>query len=288
MAEVLSINGLHSHHAGIVQSKRSTRTFELAVPDMHCGGCMRKVEVALLALPGIESARANLSSKRVLISASDGDRDAESCIATLRSAGFASSLLVERGLPENSGADLDYLKRLGVAGFAAANSMLLSVAVWSGHAGDMPASVQTLFHWLSALIALPAIAYAGQPFFMSARAALASRRLNMDVPISLGVSLATLMSLYQTARGSEQVYFDAAITLLFFLLIGRALDQRLRKRTASAAENLLGLRIPSTSIIAADGGISRVPTADVNPGQRILIAAGERIPVDARLLMGAC
>ena len=90
--------------------------------------------------------------------------------------------------------------------------------------------MQSLFHWLSALIALPAVAYAGQPFFRSAAQALSSRRLNMDVPISLGVTLATAMSLYQTMRGSDQVYFDAAITLLFFLLVGRFLDQRMRAR----------------------------------------------------------
>ena len=105
-----------------------------------------------------------------------------------------------------------------------------------GHAGF----AETLFHWLSALIALPAVAYAGQPFFASARQALAARRLNMDVPISLGVILATAMSLFQTVRGSEQVYFDAAITLLFFLLIGRHLDQacaqgrRAQRRICSA------------------------------------------------------
>ena len=120
--------------------------------------------------------------------------------------------------------------------------MLLSVSVWSGAAGDMSPSVQALFHWLSALIALPAVAYAGQPFFRSAAQALRARRLNMDVPISLGVTLATAMSLYQTTRGSEQVYFDAAVTLLFFLLIGRYLDQRMRTRAAGAAANLLGLR----------------------------------------------
>ena len=72
----------------------------------------------------------------------------------------------------------------------------------------------------------------------------------MDVPISLGVTLATGMSLFQTIRGSEQVYFDAAVTLLFFLLIGRALDQRMRARAASAAENLLGLRSPAASVLA--------------------------------------
>ncbi len=271
----------------------------LAVPDMHCGGCMRKVEQALAGLAGVESARANLSARRVTVIAASTSAtnptnaapDAEACIGALRDAGFASSLLTEGSRNAGAGGERavgeqDYLQRLGVAGFAAANIMLLSVSVWSGHAGDMPASLQTLFHWLSALIALPAVAYAGQPFFASARTALANRRLNMDVPISLGVVLATAMSLFQTLRGSEQVYFDAAITLLFFLLLGRTLDQRMRQRAASAAENLLGLRVPTTSVIGPDGSIRRVATNDVAAGQRLLVAAGERIPVDARLVQG--
>jgi Cu2+-exporting ATPase len=251
---------------------------------MHCGGCMRKVEQALLELPGVVSARANLSEKRVAITTGAATLDAEAVLNTLHAAGFEATALAESYRPQKSAADADYLKRLGVAGFAAANIMLLSVAVWSGHANDMPASMQTLFHWLSALIALPAVAYAGQPFFISARRALGAGRLNMDVPISLGVTLATAMSLYQTLRGSEQVYFDAAVTLLFFLLIGRALDQRMRSRTASAAENLLGLRNPMTNVIGTGGAVERIATAEVRPGMRILIAAGERIPVDARLL----
>ncbi len=139
----------------------------------------------------------------------------------LARAGYKAAELVDGTAGARESADRDFLKRLGVAGFAAANIMLLSVAVWSasGPATWTPAT-QSLFHWVSALIALPAIAYAGQPFFRSAAQALAARRLNMDVPISLGVTLATAMSLYQTMRGSEQVYFDAAITLLFFLLVG--------------------------------------------------------------------
>ena len=286
MAEALSLERLPGEATAAFSKSEEPRTVMLAVPDMHCGGCMRKVERVLLAVPGVSGARANLSAKRVSISCAASSANAERFIDELRDAGFPAALVLQGGPTEPASADQDYLRRLGVAGFAAANIMLLSVAVWSGRAGDMPASLQTVFHWLSALIALPAIAYAGQPFFSSARRALAKRRLNMDVPISLGVSLATAMSLYQTMRGSEQVYFDAAITLLFFLLIGRALDQRMRQRAASAAENLLGLRVPSTSAIDDSGVVTRIPTTDVRPGQLLLIAAGERIPVDARLLGG--
>src|SRR5690606_10483919 len=95
--------------------------------------------------------------------------------------------------------DRRLLRALAVAGFAAGNVMLLSVSVWAGHAGDMGEATRAFFHWLSALIAIPTVAYAGRPFFASALAAIRSGRLNMDVPISLGVLLATAMSLFETA-----------------------------------------------------------------------------------------
>jgi P-type Cu2+ transporter len=262
-------------------------TTTLAVDDMHCGSCMRSIEQTLSALPGVVAARTNLTTRRVTVLTATRPPSAEPFIMALRANGFTATALSDQDARPQAHVDHDYLKRLGVAGFAAANIMLLSVAVWSGFGSDMPASLHTLFHWLSALIALPAIAYAGQPFFRSARSALAARRLNMDVPISLGVLLATAMSLFQTWRGSGQVYFDAATMLLFFLLIGRALDERMRARAVSAAENLLGLRTAAASVINGDGSVERIATDAIKPGMRVLIAAGERVPVDARITRGS-
>ncbi len=259
----------------------------LAVENMHCGGCMRKVEAALTAVPGVASARANLSARRVTAMHSATGVSAPDLVDALDRAGFKAAEVADDGADAPAkAADQDFLKRLGVAGFAAANIMLLSVSVWSGAAGDMTRSAQTLFHWLSALMALPAVAYAGQPFFRSAVQALRSRRLNMDVPISLGVLLATAMSLYQTMRGSEQVYFDAAVTLLFFLLVGRYLDQRMRTRAAGAAANLLGLRGTSATVVAPDGSSARVSARTLVPGMRVLTAAGERFAADGRIVEG--
>jgi Cu2+-exporting ATPase len=178
------------------------------------------------------------------------------------------------------------LRRLGVAGFAAANVMLLSVSVWAGLASDMDRSAAALFHWLSALIALPAIIYAGQPFFRSGLAALRAGRLNMDVPISLGIVLASGMSLFQTIRGGDQVYFDAAVMLTFFLLIGRYLDESVRVRAKGAAENLLGLKSLAATVVGEDGKPRRLPARALMSGMRVLIAAGERIPVDGRIVSG--
>ncbi len=263
------------------------RNVTLIVANMRCGSCMAGVEKALLAVPGVSSARANLSAKRVDVRFDSQRTDAESLANVLDRAGFHAAEAIHCADEQAQAQSADLLRRLAVAGFAAANIMLLSVSVWAGLASDMDAPVQSLFHWVSALIALPAILYAGQPFFRSARAALAARRLNMDVPISLGILLATAMSLVQTMWGGEQVYFDAAIMLTFFLLIGRYLDESVRVRAKSAAENLLGFRATSATVIADDGRASRLRARDLKPGMRVLVAAGERIPVDGQIVAGA-
>ena len=103
---------------------------------------------------------------------------------------------------------------------------------------------------------MPAIAYAGRPFFASAAAALRQMRTNMDVPISLGVILVTGMSLAQTMQGGAHTYFDSAITLLFFLLIGRVLDHRARGQARATAEQLLTLRATDVAVLQSDGSIA--------------------------------
>jgi Cu2+-exporting ATPase len=284
MAETLSATTLRDISGDA--SPGDTHALTLVVEGMHCGNCMRKVERTLAAMPGVVAARVNLSNGRAHITTAPAGADREALIEALRGVGFKAYELAESTAPAHGAYDAAYLRRLGVAGFAASNIMLMSVAVWAGIASDMDASLKTLFHWLSAMVAVPAVAYAGQPFFQSAARALRARQLNMDVPISLGVLLATGMSLYQTTRGSDQVYFDAAVTLLFFLLIGRYLDMAMRSRASSAAQNLLGLRATAATVLLPDGTTQRLPTRDVIPGMRILVAAGERIPVDARVQHG--
>ena len=248
---------------------------------------MRSVETVLGRVPGVVTARVNLSNRRAVVEVQPGRISADSLIDTLDKAGHRAAELRSDSRVQAFDSDRDLLRRLGVAGFAAMNIMLLSVSVWSGAGADMELSVQSLFQWLSALIALPAVAYSGQPFFQSAVQALKARRLNMDVPISLGVILATLMSLYQTTRASEQVYFDAAVTLLAFLLLGRLLDQQMRTRASSAATNLLGLKASSASILDERGAVARVALKTIDPGMRILAAAGERLAVDGVVTSGS-
>ena len=189
------------------------------------------------------------------------------------------------------GTDRALIRALAVAGFAAANVMLLSIGIWAGEAGgllhDMGPATRDLLHWVSALIAMPAIAYAGMPFFRSAAAALRQMRTNMDVPISLGVILVTGMSLAQTMQGGVHTYFNSAITLLFFLLIGRVLDHRARGQARATAEQLLTLRATDVAVLQPDGSIARCGQHTIVPGDRVLAGLGERIGVDGVVERGS-
>ena len=256
----------------------------LAIENMNCGGCMRKIERVLEEAQGISTVRANLSAKRVTVQFDPKATGTETIIKTLADAGYRAADLAFTDNDAQKRADRDLLRRLAVAGFAAANIMLMSVSVWAGW--DMSPEVRSLFHWLSALIALPTIAYSGQPFFRSALTALKAWRLNMDVPISLALLLATGMSLVQTIRGTEQVYFDASVSLVFFLLIGRYLDQSLRSRAKGAAQNLLGMKSGWATVLNEDGTSERLPARALMPGMRVLVATGERIAVDGRIVTG--
>src|SRR5207253_943777 len=155
--------------------------------------------------------------------------DAARIIAAIETIGYhAHPFAPERADADESAQAKWLMKCLAVAGFAAMNVMLLSVSVWAGNVSDMTQETRDLFHWLSALIALPAAAYAGQPFFQSAFRALSAKTTHMDVPISIGVILALRMSVVETIHHAEHAYFDAAIMLLTFLLVGRFLDQNMR------------------------------------------------------------
>jgi Cu2+-exporting ATPase len=158
--------------------------------------------------------------------------------------------------------------------------------VWAGNASDITPETRDFFHWASALIALPAAAYAGRPFFTSAWRALRSRALNMDVPISLGVILALGMSLVETAQHARDAYFDSAVMLLFFLLIGRALDHAMRRKTRAVAGNLAALKA-ETAHRFAGGELVSVPIAALRAGDRVLVKPGERVPADGSVLGGA-
>ncbi|UGY15626.1 heavy metal translocating P-type ATPase [Bradyrhizobium septentrionale] len=255
------------------------RQTDLSVPDIHCGGCLQRIEAALSKLDGVTYARANLSARRVTIQWC-GDTPPP-LIPTLTAIGYQAHIR-DVGADGKDPALSKLLLALAVAGFATSNIMLLSVANWSG----TEAGTRDLFHWISAAIALPTLAYSGQVFFRSAWRSLRRGQTNMDVPISIGVLLAFSMSLWETIGHGPHAYFDASVSLLFFLLIGRTLDHVMRERARQAVNGLARLSARGALWQRPDGAQIYLPVDEIEPGMTILLAAGERVAVDCRVIGG--
>ncbi|RJE79196.1 cation-translocating P-type ATPase [Paracoccus sp. JM45] len=255
-------------------------THVLHLPDIHCGACISTVERALMALPAVQQARVNLTLKRAFIIA-PGAEDA-TLIDALARAGHRADRLDAGRLGPRDVTARDLLTRIGVAGFAMMNVMLLSVAVWSGAAG----ATAQVFHLVSAAIAIPAVGFAAQPFFMSAFGALRHGRMNMDVPISLAIVLASAASLANAFGFSHRAnWFDAALALTFFLLIGRYLDRAGRAAARSAAAELAALESPQAVLI--EGSQDRIVAAEtLQAGALIRIRPGDRLPADGTIITG--
>ena len=255
----------------------------LSLPNAGGAQSISTVEAAVQAIPGVISARVNLTLKRVSVEAQPTVTAAQ-LIEVLEAQGQEAHEL-DPGLlsvTETDRQGRELLMRLGVAFFSMMNVMLLSVAVWSG-AED---ATRDLFHWISGAIALPTVIFAGQPFFKSAWASLRQGKLGMDVPISLALILASSISVYETAMSGHHAYFDAAVMLAFFLLLGRYLDHRTRAVARSAAEELAALEVPR-AILLLDGSEIETPIADIQPGDTVLVRPGARMPVDGIVLHGA-
>ena len=269
-------------HAQQAEPSRRNAPIILSLPTVHCQGCISAVERELAAMPGVNAARVNLTLKRATVEASP-EIQPEDLAKRLGDIGFEAHELDAAAL-QATGTDAvgrNLLICLAIAGFAAMNVMLLSVSVWSGAQG----ATRDMFHWISAVIAFPAVAFAARPFFRNAWSALSSGRLNMDVPITLAILLALATSLWETMLSGAHAYFDAALMLTFFLLVGRYLEHRTRVAARSAAAELAALEV-SRARVLVDGKEFDRPLAEVSAGELIRVVPGGRVPVDGVIVAG--
>jgi Cu2+-exporting ATPase len=264
---------------------------DLAIDGITCAACLPDIETAMKRLPGVKLARLNLTSHRLALTFDAAQIEPARFTGALEAIGYRAYPFEQRQVEADEQARfILLLKCLGVAVFAAMNIMLLSISVWSGEATSLPPETRDFFHFVSAVIALPAAAYAGQPFYSSAWTAIRQGRLNMDVPIAIGVTLALGLSVWETQHHAPHAYYDSAIMLLAFLLAGRVLDQAMRRRTRTAAGNLAALKGENALRLQMRDGAADwtlVPVAALAPGDRLLVRAGERVPADGVVVEGA-
>ena len=259
------------------QATADKHCLRLAVEGMHCAACAFKIEKCLNAHAGV-NARVNVTERRLTLVWEGDKKRANDMLREAAKLGFRFSPLRDaEAAAERQTRDI--LRCMAAAGFAAGNIMVFSLALWFSSRAEMGGATRDMMHWFSALITLPAVAYAGRPFFLSAWRALRGGHTNMDVPISVALVLTTGISLMETLRGGEHVYFDSVAMLLFLLLVGRYLDARARMRTRHAAADLLSL-MDGTAMVVDGMETRRLPARDVTAGMVLLVAKGEKVLAD--------
>lgn len=272
-------------YSAFVQTRDGKSVLTLSVRGAKCGGCLSKIESAVGGVPGVEQVRMNLSNGK-LKTVWRGPVGANTIVERVTQLGYGVSAYSEDGSEKAAKREeRALLISMGVAAFALANIMLLSVSVWGGH-GEMGGDTRTALHAISGLIAFPVLIFSGRHFFQSAWSVLKHGRANMDVPISLALILAFGVSVWETAAKGDHAYFDASVMLLFFLLIGRFLDARLRRQAHAAAHDLAALQNRSVNRLGADQSVESVRAEDVRRGDTILLAAGERAVIDLKIASG--
>ncbi len=253
---------------------------EIAVKGAKCASCISKIEQGVSALPGVEQARLNLSTGKLTVLAQSVRP--EQILLRLRNLGYeAQPFAAEDVLDDTVKEGRLLLRYLAVSGFATIFTMGLAESVWYG--GDLSSSLRLLFFWLAGAVAIPSSLYAGLPFFRSAWRGLRAKTTNMDLPISIAIVAALGLSVHQTLGGASHTYFDAAVMLVFLLLIGRYLDHRLRDRARGAARHLLALQSQLVRRLAPGGEVLTVAAREVAAGDRLVLASGDRIPVNGNL-----
>lgn len=268
------------------QTADGLKSLSVLVGGVTCALCIQKIESALTAQPDVSTAKLNFGARRLYIEWDGLAARANDFVQIVERFGYTVQPYDDKAAKEYSNSEERFLLLcLGVAGFAMGNVMLLSVGVWSTNAEIMGMATRDFLHWISAIIALPAILFSGRPFFRSAVKVLSKGHTNMDVPISLALFLAGGASFIETMRHGEHVYFDSAIMLTFFLLIGRYLDFKARESARSSAHDLLK-SFQGFSAVIENGKTRRILIRDLKEGMIVSVAAGEQVPVDGLVREG--
>ena len=258
----------------------------LYLEDLRCTACAWLVEATPRCVPGVIETRVDFGRSRADVTWDPSVTSLAHIARHLDRIGHAPHPY--RGLDRDGARrreDRALLVKLGVAGAAAGNLMLLAIALYAGWLQGMSGADTAFFRWASMAVAVPALGYAATPMFRTAIGALRVRRLHLDLPLSIGIVAGLVWGSANVIRGVGEIYFDSLAMLVFLLLVGRWIVLRHQRRASSAAELLLALT-PSRAHRVSGDVIEDVAIEAITPGEVLEVRAGETIPVDGIVAAG--
>ncbi len=281
----LGLYDLEEVQAEFVRSDGQVREIHLLVEGIHCAACVWLIEHTLNKLPGVLSARVNLSARRLLLRWDNQHIKLSEILAALARVGYAATPFdpeAAEGVLKKQTRDL--LFRITFAGFAMMNLLWVSIALY---AGADQGEYRSLFHWVGFALATPTLFYSGWPFLKGAWTSLRTGHLGMDLPIALGALVTWAYSSWVTFGDlpDHQVYFDTVVNFIFVILIGRHLEGVSKRHAVAATQRLLDLQ-PRVALVLQDGEEKTVPIRRVQVGNKVMVKPGAKIPVDGIVLEG--
>ncbi|ENM5742717.1 cadmium-translocating P-type ATPase [Vibrio metoecus] len=253
----------------------------LSLDGVSCAACAWLIEKQLHAEPGVISIRVNTTTNRALLSWNRTKTQLSHVLAQIHKLGYkAAPFEADKHEALYHHAMKTYLYRLGIAGLATMQVMMLAVALYLEAFGDLDAEFKNYFRWVSLIFATPVLLYSALPFYFNAWRSVRGRTLGMDVPVSLALIFAYVASLIATVTQQGEVFFESISMFTFFLLVGRFLEMRARRKAAAASGNLLKL-IPAIAT-TLDG--QQVPVKTLKPGDCVRVLPGEHIPADGEII----
>ncbi|MEM5426857.1 heavy metal translocating P-type ATPase [Cupriavidus oxalaticus] len=260
----------------------------LAPENIRCAACAWLIEQHLTRQPGVESAVANVATRRVVVRWREGTQSVAGLLAALAGIGYmAWPFEVSRTDQQERRARRSLLMRMAVAMLGMMQVMMYAWPIYTHEATIDPGQLQ-LMRWASLALTLPVVFYSASPIFAGAWRSLRQRHLGMDVPVAIGVGAGFIASALATVRGIGEVYFDSVTMFVAFLLLARYLELRVRQASRSGAE-MLARQLPATCERLAGIGATgeRIPVARLRQGDLIRVKAGEIVPADGTVVAGA-
>jgi Cu2+-exporting ATPase len=266
-----------------VRNRENVSEVTLSLEGVSCAACAWLIEKQVSNTAGLVSIRVNTTTNRALLAWDKTQVRLSELLSVIHKLGYkAAPFEADKQEASYHRMMKQYLYRLGIAGLATMQVMMLAVALYLEVFGDLEPEFKNYFRWVSLIFATPVLLYSALPFYLNAWRSIKGRTLGMDVPVSIALIFAYVASLIATVTEQGEVFFESISMFTFFLLVGRFLEMRARRKAAAASGNLLKL-IPA---IATTLGGEQIPVKTLKVGDRIRVLPGEHIPADGKVISG--
>ncbi|NOI65452.1 heavy metal translocating P-type ATPase [Vibrio sp. 99-8-1] len=266
-----------------VRKSESSSEVTLSLEGVTCAACAWLIEKQINGQSGVNQIRVNTTTNRAILNWDSRKTKLSDLLSTIHKLGYkAAPFEADAHEATYHESMKQYLYRLGIAGIATMQVMMLAVALYFEIFGDLDAEFKQYLRIVSLIFATPVLVYSALPFYINAWRSLKGKTLGMDVPVSIALIFAYVASVVATVQEKGEVFFESVSMFTFFLLLGRFLEMRARRKAAAASANLLKL-IP-TMATKLDG--SQIPVRNLKPGDRVRVLPGEHIPADGVIIAG--